>query len=274
MKISVFAEHLFEASSQEKISFDEAAAKASEMGINAVELDYARLEQNDNLPFTIRKNGLDISCVYVFLDFSHSEDMTYALNVADTLKKYNIKRLMAIPGFIYENDNKEICLKQMYECMNKLSEICRTNGIFLCLEDFDDSPAVFSTINGLNGFIKNVSGLECAFDTGNFIYSCENVLDAFDILKEKITHLHCKDRSYTEKKDEEPKIALDGRKLYSSPVGYGEIPIETIVKSLLKQGYDGYFAIEHFGSLNQLSDMKKSADKLKEWYNDTCNCME
>ena len=274
MKISVFAEHLFEAAEQEKMPFTDILKKAKDMGVNAVELDYARLGQDDTLPDVLRQHGLDIACTYAFLDFSHNDDMSYATKIVDTLKKHDIKRLMAIPGFISDDDDVNICTERMYRCMNRLSEMCYENGIELCLEDFDDKSAVFSTTDGLLGFIDNVSGLGCAFDTGNFIYSCEDALDAFEKLKEKIVHLHCKDRSFTHKDGEEPKLTLDGRELYSSPVGCGEMPIKTITEALLKSGYNGYFAVEHFGSQNQLSDIEKSVNNLKEWYNDTCNCME
>ncbi len=274
MKISVFAEHLFEAAEQEKIPLTQVLDKVNNMGISGVELDYARLEKGDSLPELFRKHCLDIACVYVFLDFSHNEDMHYAEKVVSSLKKHNIKNLMGIPGFVYENDDIPLCTDRMYLGMNRLSKLCRESGIRLCLEDFDDKTAVFSTIDGLFSFMNNVNNLDCAFDTGNFIYSGENVLDAFQNLKEHIVHVHCKDRSFDVKTDEEPKITINGQALYSSPVGYGEIPIETIVKTLLKSGYDGYFAIEHFGSQNQLSDIQKSAEKIKEWYNDTCNSME
>lgn len=274
MKISVFAEHIFEAAQQEKLTFEDILKKVKNKGVSGVELDYARLEQDDKLPCLFRENGLDIACVYVFLDFSHSEDMGFAQKVVDELKRHNIKRLMGIAGFVYENDNADICTQRMYDCMNRLSELCGEADITLCLEDFDDKTAVFSTTEGLLGFMKNVDKLGCAFDTGNFIYSGENALDAFEKLKDKVVHLHCKDRSFTPKAGEEPKIALNGQALYSSPVGYGEMPIEKIVKTLLKTGYGGYFVIEHFGSLSQLSDIEKSAEKLKEWYYDTCDCME
>lgn len=274
MKISVFAEHLFEAAEQEKLPFTEILKKVKAMGISAVELDYARLEQDDTLPLVFRQHGLDIACVYVFLDFSHSNDMSYAESVVKTLDKHNIRKLMGIAGFVYENDNAASSTERMYSGMNKLSLLCEQAEITLCLEDFDDKTAVFSTTDGLLGFMDNVTKLGCAFDTGNFIYSGENALEAFGKLKDRIVHLHCKDRSYAPKKGEEPKITLNGKALYSSPVGYGEMPIETIAKELLKAGYNGYFAIEHFGSQHQLSDIKKSAEKLKEWYNDTCNSVE
>lgn len=274
MKISVFAEHLFEAAEQEKLPFEDILKKVESMGVTAVELDYARLAQDDTLPSYFRNHGLEIACVYAFLDFSHSDDMSYAVSVVKTLEKHNIKRLMGIPGFVYDSDNRDLCVQRMYDCMNRLSGLCARSGISLCLEDFDDKTAVFSTTEGLAGFMNNVIDLGCAFDTGNFIYSGENALDAFSELKEKVVHLHCKDRSFAPKKGEEPKISLTGQALYSSPVGYGEMPIEKIVRELLKSGYDGYFAIEHFGSMHQLSDIIKSAEKLKEWYNDTCNHLE
>ena len=39
--------------------------------------------------------------------------------------------------------------------------------------------------------------------------------------------------------------------------------MKEIVEEILKTGYDDYFAIEHFGSLNQLEDMRNSANFLE-----------
>lgn len=274
MKISVFAEHIFEAAEQEGCSVRDILKTAKGRGIDGVELDYARISADDGPAALIKSAGMEIACVYAFFDFSHNTDMSYPESVIKTLEKHGIKRLMAIPGFIEKNDNKEKCIRDMTECMNKLSEIAQKAGISLCLEDFDDEKAVFATSAGLLKFMNNVKNLGCAFDTGNFIYSGEAAETAFELLEKHIVHVHCKDRCLEPKEGELPKITLENIPLYSSPVGYGAIGIEKIVKKLLKNGYDGWFAIEHFGSQHQLSDIKKSAEKLKEWYNDTCNNME
>ncbi len=274
MKISVFMEHIFDAAQQENCCIADILKKAASFGISGIELDYARLQKDDSLPSVIRENGLDVSCVYAFFDFSHNDDMTYPQTVISTLKKHNITKLMAIPGFIEEGDGVSESAYTMFSRMNKLTEMAEKSGISVLLEDFDDEKAIFSTAAGLLVFLKNVKNLGCAFDTGNFIYSGEDEQKAFGLMKKDVTHLHCKDRSVSVKKGETPKITLHGVPLYSSPVGYGVINIERIVKELLRDGYDGWFAIEHFGSLNQLSDMEKSANKLKEWYNDTCNSVE
>ena len=39
--------------------------------------------------------------------------------------------------------------------------------------------------------------------------------------------------------------------------------MKDIVEKILETGYDDYFAIEHFGSLCQLEDMKNSAKFLE-----------
>lgn len=274
MKISVFAEHIFEATQQENLTFPEILRKVKSFGITGLEVDYGRIASDPMLPEIIKSEGLEIACVYAFFDFPHNKEMDYPKTVVETLKKYEIKRLMAIPGFIERIDTPEKALEDMYFCMNELSALTEKAGIALCLEDFDDEKAVFSTIEGLRGFLENVKGLSCAFDTGNFIYSGESETTAFRELKPYISHLHCKDRSIRACAKEEPKISLKNVPLYSSPVGYGVIAIEKIVKELIKNGYEGWFAVEHFGSMQQLSDMQKSAEKLKEWYNDTRNCME
>ncbi len=274
MNISVFMEHIFDASIQENRSVSEILKEIKKYGIRGIELDYGRIVSDDTLPELIKSKGLGIACVYAFFDFPHNSDFSYPEKVISDLTRHGIKKLMPIPGFIEKDDDYEKSLTDMYRTMNKLSSLAEKNGISVCLEDFDDERAVFSTAKGLKGFIDNVNGLGCTFDTGNFIYSGENEQEAFNLLMDSIVHIHCKDRITQEKIGEEPKISLKNLPLYSSPVGYGIIGIEQIVKTMLRKGYDGWFAIEHFGSQNQLSDIKKSAEKLKEWYNDTCNNME
>ncbi len=75
-------------------------------------------------------------------------------------------------------------------------------------------------------------------------------------------YVHCKDRSIDIKEGEQPVATVSGVDMYSASVGTGVIPIKEIVERLLGNGYKGSFAIEHFGSLHQLSDMIASANYL------------
>ena len=85
------------------------------------------------------------------------------------------------------------------------------------------------------------------------------------MLKAKIAHIHCKDRSLDSRSKGEVKLTTGGRAMYPSPVGEGSIKIREIVASLKKSRYDGIYAIEHFGAENQLEFIEKSVKNLKEW---------
>lgn len=133
------------------------------------------------------------------------------------------------------------------------------------LEDFDDKTAHFSTAEGLKYFMEQVPELYCTFDTGNFLYSEEDSLEVLPMFLDRIGHVHCKDRSFSEVKGEEFKATIAGRNMFSSPVGSGMIKMKEIVEEIKRSGYDDYFAIEHFGSLNQIGFMEKSAEWLRQF---------
>ena len=94
---------------------------------------------------------------------------------------------------------------------------------------------------------------------GNFAYSDENVWDAYTLLQEYIVHVHCKDRG------EEPNCSenIYNRGLATIPVGKGYLPIGALEEKLATKGYDGYLAIEHFGSSDQFTYLLDSAAYLK-----------
>ncbi|MDE7233656.1 MAG: sugar phosphate isomerase/epimerase, partial [Ruminiclostridium sp.] len=195
--------------------------------------------------------------------------------VLKTLESCGAKLLMAIPGFFSPEDDRATALERMIAGMENLIEAAKAVEIGVCLEDFDDCTAPFSTIGGLNGFLERLPALGWAFDTGNFRYSEESETEAFQLLRNRIVHLHCKDRRFSPNRpNEEEKRTVGGKKMYPAAVGTGELPIETIVKELLRAGYQGWFAVEHFGSADQLSDIKKSAENLRKWNDDYRNRME
>ena len=133
------------------------------------------------------------------------------------------------------------------------------------LEDVDDKIAPYSKTKGLKYFMDHVEGIHCAFDTGNFLYSEEDSFEVLPIFINKIGHMHCKDRTFEKKDGEVSKKTVKGREMYSCAVGSGCIKMKEIVEAVLKNGYDDYFAIEHFGSLCQLNDIEKSAKWLQEF---------
>ena len=82
--------------------------------------------------------------------------------------------------------------------------------------------------------------------------------EAFELLKDRIVHVHCKDRFTEEKVGCEMKMTVDGIKMYPAAVGDGCIKMHEIVSALEKRGYDGIYTIEHFGAEDQLEYIKRS----------------
>ena len=63
------------------------------------------------------------------------------------------------------------------------------------LEDFDGPVQPFARMYQLLWFMENVPGLKFTLDTGNFAYSDEDAVQAYEVLKDYIVHVHCKDRN-------------------------------------------------------------------------------
>ena len=276
MKISVFYDHIREAAEQSGKSMDEVFQKAASFGIKGIEIeDKVLMEEEEKIFKLLQDHDMEVSCIYGFFDYSHGNDLQRGFDLIDFADDHSIKKIMIIPGFLTDREWKiaflrNRCVKKMITGLNILSKYAKDNGIQMVLEDFDDAPAYYKDAAGLKFFLAHVNGLKCAFDTGNFLYSEE---DSFEVLPEflgQIGHVHCKDRTFEVKKGETPKATVKGREMYSSPVGSGCIQMKEIVEKILASGYDDYFAIEHFGSSQQLQDIETSAAWLNQFKTGGC----
>lgn len=270
MKISVFYEHIAEAAMQSGKSILEVCKLAASFGIEGIEIEDKRLinEGKEILEY-LKESKLEISCIYGFYDFSHDDNIQRGYDFVDLACNLGVNKIMPIPGFMQDNEREpevyKKCLDKMIDAMNRICEYAKEKNVMIVLEDFDDKIAHFSNAEGLKYFMDHVSGLYCTFDTGNFLYSEEDSFEVLPMFIDKVRHVHCKDRSFTKVEGEEFKSTVCGRDMYSAPVGSGCIKMKEIIEAVKEKGYDDYFAIEHFGSLDHISYMKKSADWLKQF---------
>ena len=140
----------------------------------------------------------------------------------------------------------------------------KKRGITVVMEDFDAADSPYRDAAGVRYFLDRVPELRAAFDTGNFAFCDEDELDAFELLKDRIAHVHLKDRALTPGAPEErPLVSLGGRKLYAAPFGSGIIRGEEILRRLQKIGYDGVLTVEHYGAPRPLEYMERSAQWLR-----------
>lgn len=273
-QLSVFYEHIVDAQSQTGLPLETVCEKVKGFGFDFVEIDAKRLfaESETILPM-LERAGLGVNCIYYFFDFgavggSPEADRAAAQRVVDLCGPAKCNKVLAVTGFLTEAemDRSGAAYAKRRDAMaaslGVLIELAAAQGVTVVMEDFDGDSAPFSTAAELLWFMQNVPGLRCGFDTGNFLYSEEDAAAVLPDFLPYISAVHCKDRGWA-KNAGEPKITVGGRAMYPVAVGDGDLDMAGMVRTILDAGYTGVFAAEHFGSADQLRDMERSAQYLK-----------
>lgn len=275
---NIFYEHIIEAAAQSDITVEESLARFRELGISGLECPCWRLTAREETKRLFDSVGFGVTSVYEFFDFPHdteAESLRKIDNCLETAAYFGADKILAVPGFNCASER----LGVLCGMMNILCGRARKYGITVTVEDFDDETSPCSTVAGLEYLLKNVEELKITFDTGNFAYSLESAENAYPRLKDKIVHVHLKDRSRDvfRSNGENGKADLSGALMYPCEVGGGYIGIEELVKRLLGDGYSGGFSIEHFGAVNQLEYAERSVRNIQEFiksYENKSTCLE
>ena len=267
MKISVFYDHVINAAKQNNTDVESMLRSIKALGIDFVEMDAEMLAGDfDNITGWLRNAKIGISCIYRTFDYTHKKEMRRSLNLIRLAVKSGSKGILIIPGFTDGITDKEAYNKSIPQ-VAWISKKAVKKGLLPLMEDFDYHTSTCSDIKGLSTYLEAVPELSLAFDTGNFIYSGEDDMDAFNKLNKRIRHVHLKDRSYTDTGSDHIDTVA-GKTIYTCPVGLGDMPIKEILHRLKDMDYDGIFAIEHFGACDHYEYMKKSVQYIKGIWND------
>ena len=87
-------------------------------------------------------------------------------------------------------------------------------------------------------------------------------MQAYEVLKDYIVHVHCKDRNADPALTGEHRY---NRGLLAAAVGSGYLPMKEILDRLKESGYEDYIAIEHFNAADQVAFMEQSAAFLQQY---------
>lgn len=271
-KIGLFYDHVNVLAREEKCSIQDALRFVREQGIELLEISQNNLVgREDEVCRELAWAGLGVSAVPAYFDFGRNDDIVRQCQpTLEAARFIGADKLLVIPGFLGEDDPPEERERQtlaMAEGINRLADMASGYGITLVMEDFDSQMAPFSTIDGVAGFLNRCPALSCCFDTGNFLFMGEDALAAYQRLKDRIAHVHLKDRSLSPILGDSPKTAVNGKTLYPCPVGAGEIPMEELLDRLARDGYSGDVILEFYGA----SPMKKAVEESVNWVLDARN---
>lgn len=291
MQISVFYDHITQARQQTGSGLLQLLEMCRSWGIEGLEINYTQLQRGGlRLRQQFRRAGMSISCIYEFYDFTHNADLRQAKKHIDLAAKVGAGKVLIVPGVLEEQEAGELeacCTgrgpesgdtdNSKYEAVTRYMEshasTCRVRdalrelvdygqqkGVWITLEDFDGHTSPCARMLPLKWLMEQVPGLGFALDMGNFAYSDEDVVEAYELLKGYIVHVHCKDRGI-EENYRLKRSHCQG--LACVPTGGGYLPIKELVMQLKSRGYGGYLAIEHFDAPDQVDYIRRSAEFLR-----------
>lgn len=263
MKVSVFYDHVREASRQTGKAENEILRELYAKGARGLEIRLADLLEDHGLYDRISDEGFQVSCIYEFYEMEKKAETAKGRKHIESAAGTGCGRILVVPGFLGKGEAEEFhaaadsgdkaVLEAYMERNHKLEDMCRglsqmaawgkEKDIKVTVEDFDDDTSPLSRICGIRWFQKQVPDLGFTFDMGNFAYMHEDIWKAWKILGHSAVHVHCKDRC---------------RGLEPAAAGTGDIPIGELVEKLRETGYEGWLAAEHFGAADQEAFMLES----------------
>lgn len=294
IRLSVFFDHILQAEEQTGKHIPELLAEVKKAGISAVEINCTYLLEHPATLEMLETAGLQVSCIYEFYALERGRETEKARRHIEIARKTKAGKILIVPGFFsVETEEFVNCVpdrekvwdylshsekaQRMADGLREIVEMAGSRNIVdtpitVVIEDFDDRNSPIACVSGMQWFAEQVPGLCFTFDTGNFIIHGENIFAAWEELKDKVVHVHCKDRKISSDKplQTQKNATPDIKECYlPAAVGEGCIPIKELVYKMKEYGYRGYLAIEHFDAADQEAYMQKSAANLQEYCSQT-----
>ena len=264
MRISVFYDHILNASKQTGKPVEDILSEAAAAGIQAVELDLHNFTDTVDHLKLISDAAIKAACINAHYSMDRSFDAVQANAHIDAALQAGTNTILVVPGYLSEEEgsalgkvihDKAATFTFLENCpaavriadgLAKIVEMGSQKGITVTIEDFDNTTSPLSGLNAMLWYLEKIPGLMCTFDTGNFVTHNDDLFEALEALKDRVVHVHCKDRG-------EGVVSFGG----------GHLPCREILKKMKEDGYDGYGAIEHYGAIDHLSAILQSTAFMK-----------
>lgn len=245
-RISIFYDHIAEIARQEKIETREAAQRIRQLGYEGVDV---RVTMSDEELAMLDELGFKHASAIADIDFNKADLKEVTRRVLDFMHHHDYTRLLLVPSLLPQDATPEhaeaVCGR-----IAAFAKKAHSEGIVAMVEDFDNPRSPCYNTAALDHLMAAAPSLNHVFDTGNYPYCGEDVMVALRHFRERVQHVHLKDR----------KAQRDSASL---PIGTGIVPLKEFVAELLRSGYDGWFTVEHFGARNMLEYATRSIANVK-----------
>ena len=243
---SIFFDHVAEIAKQERISIKEAAQRVRQLGYEGIDVRVTMSEQELNMLDSL---GFQHACAIADINLIAGEQPKVAREVLDFMHHRQYTRLLLLPGFLPKDADSQY-IDAACTRIAAFVKAARREGIDVMVEDYDNPRAICYNTPILDHLFAASPQLNHVFDSGNYLYCGEEVMVALRHFRERVSHVHLKDR----------KAMHDSASLV---VGTGIMPLKEVLSELLSTGYDGWFCVEHFGAPNMLKYAAESIANVK-----------
>lgn len=284
MNYSVFYHHASCAAQEWGCTMDEMFDQLYRWGIRYIELDRDALGGDEEsimeLSRLMGRHGLKPSSIYGFFSWEQDGPMPEKDDLLiRQAKLLGCERVMVIPGFYSDLRDPARCAREkarMIEGTRRMTELAAAQGLTVTIECFDHEKSPIATIGGMAEFLEGAPLLRVTLETGNFRFSGDDILRAQQLFRDKVCHVHLKDRYLPAlAKGGKPEnvlvgeavTAATGEIMHACPVGQGHIPMGKVLDELKAWGYGGIMTIEHFGAASYADAIRESMAWLKNWEN-------
>jgi len=258
-RLSIFADHIATIAQQEEITYADAATRVRNMG-------YTGVDVSTNIPahqlHTLDSLGFDHACAIAWIDFVSGPQDKAEEQALTFMEQSGWTRLLLVPGFLPATSattsavTADSVLFLRDDAIGRIAAFAKRaseRGFEVMVEDFDNPRSLCYDTPSLDRLFAASPELGHVFDTGNYLFSGEDVLGALAHFMPRIHHVHLKDRL----------APADGK---SPAVGKGIVPFEQIIDRLRASHYNGWYTVEHYGSSNMLDDATFSAHYFSATY--------
>ena len=266
MKIAAFYENIYDGVQAAGLSMEDTLSSLRDEGMERLYISIASWKRDgQELKGILQRQHIALEGMHGFCDFPGSPDSDEYREMIDLAADSGAEHLLFVPGML-SGGNTLRDIQNITEGMKRAVAYGQTKNLPILMEDFDGLLSPYNCVAGLQYFMQQVDGLECAFDTGNFVIFHEDELAAFEMFAPRIRTLHLKDRCTAPRHaGDTPLRCADGTMAYCCTVGSGDIRMAEILERLKKMQYPGNVIAELYcvDPKEVLEDLHKSVRWLR-----------
>lgn len=247
--------------------YDSVFSALRRLGIDGFQFsdrDIGKVDE-ERLLAAMNRHGMHADVIHTVVPLLSADDETFraatqsAKDTLALLRRFSCKRLMvvALPvSDVAGEIDRPRAMRRMIEGLSKIAHEANGQGIDVYIENFSKALLPYTSVSDIEQILDALPMVKYTFDVGNFICVGEDPFTAYARLRDRVSLLHLKNFSHTEK--ENGILCADGRYVEGLPFDQGKFDMLCFLRTCTADGGRILPIIEHNGKVT-FDDIKRSA---------------